>query len=329
MRAAATASVVLTFVLAACNGTSLTDIGTTGTTGSTGTNGQTPAVTGPGLSWRAVTPPAGGTGWYGVAFGNGIYSVVGSGIRGASYTGNSWTASLFTTTPYYFASSLVFANGTFMAPTGLNVTSSTTGLSWSAVTLTNAQAVRALTYGAGKWVGVDDRFLTEDRLAFYTSSNNGVSWQQTVTTIGYAQPTGIAHGNGVFVAVGYGGLVATSPDGTSWTRRSFNATSTDFGVQNVVFANNVFLAPTNSGVVFKSSDGVTWTRIKVTVNALYAATYGGGVYVVVGNASAIWSSTDATVWTQRTFPGPYTVFRAVAYSSGQFVAVGSTFAVSP
>ncbi len=305
--------------------------GCTGT-GTTSPGGTTTPQTGPGISWRSVAVPSGGTGWTGVAFGNGIYAAVGSGVRGASYTGSQWTSAAYTLTPYYFACCLVFANGIFMATDQLNVTTSGNGLAWSSVAMSGTQGLAGLAYGNGKWVAVDDRFFTEDRLAFYTSSSNGASWQQVLTNFAYQQPTGVAFGNGVFVAVGYGGLVVTSPDGATWTRQSFNSSS-DLGVVNVVFANNLFLAVTNTGAVFKSSDGVSWSKMHVSAGALWAGTYGSGMYVVVGDGAAVYSSPDATTWTQRTMPGVSIgsgSFSSITYNgNGQFVAVGQTFAVSP
>jgi hypothetical protein len=298
-------------------------------TGTTSPGGTTTPQSGPGISWRSVAVPSGGTGWTSVAFGNGIYAAVGTGVRGASYTGSLWTSAAFTTTPYYTAHYLVFANGIFMATDQLNVTISGNGLSWSSVAMSGTQGLAGLAYGNGKWVVVDDRFFTEDRLAFYTSSSNGASWQQVLTNFAYQQPTGVAFGNGVFVAVGYGGLVVTSPDGATWTLQSFNSSS-DLGVVNVVFANNLFLAVTNTGAVFKSSDGVSWSKMHVSAGALWAGTYGSGMYVVVGDFASVYSSPDATTWTPRTMSGSIGGFSSITYNgNGQFMVVGQTFGVSP
>lgn len=302
--------------------------------GSSGNGSGSSGATGPGLSWRAVSQPF-STYWRSVAYGNGTFIAVGDFHKAYSADGTSWTSYNYTSTSLYEGDNLMFANGIFMSVTGTYVQTTTGGTTWSVVNIAGAQATNGaqnlagLTYGNSRWVAVDDRFLTEDRLAFFTSTDNGAHWTQTITGIGYQQPTGIAFGNGVYVAVGYGGLVATSPDGTAWTKRSFG-NSSDFGVLNVQFLNTAFYAVTNAGGIFRSSDGISWTHIQVGVNALASVAYGSGVYVAVGSASALASSPDGISWTQRTWPGVHNNFESVTFGNGAFVGVGdSAFGISP
>ena len=80
-----------------------------------------------------------------------------------------------------------------------------------------------------------------------------------MTTIPYSQPASIAYGNGTFVAVGYGSLVATSADGSHWSQQSLGANDGLFGV---TFGGGAFVAVSTVGTAYKSTDGKTWTQAR-------------------------------------------------------------------
>ena len=289
--------------------------------GSTGT-----PLTGPGATWTSVPAATGTSSWYGVAYGNSIWVAVGQGFRASSATGASWTSAA---APSSFSSlrAVRFANGMFVAASQLGVSTSSTGTAWtnislaSPTTFTNAdaQALTGITYGNGTWVVADNRFLTTDVLAFFVSTTNGAGWTQVLTTVPYSQPTAVAFGNGVFVVVGYGGLVATSTNTSTWTLRSLGSVS-DLGLQDVTYAGGLFVAVSNTGKAYRSADGITWTKVTAAPGALYGITYGNGVFVATGNG--IFTSPDAVTWTSRTWSLP-SAFEDVAFGNATFVTVGS------
>lgn len=94
----------------------------------------------------------------------------------------------------------------------------------------------------------------------------------------------VTYADGVYVAVGYGGVLTTSRDRVGWT------------AQPLV---------TDSGVAEP---------------CLYAVTHGNGLFVAVG--TYIWTSPDGVTWTHR--PCPVQEFGGVAYGNGRFVAGGGT-----
>src|SRR5262249_60484850 len=61
---------------------------------------------------------------------------------------------------------------------------------------------------------------------------------------------------GRFVAVGLGGRIAVSPDGTSW---SSQVDPPMHGFSDVIFANGRFVAVGDNGYVLTSPDGLSWT----------------------------------------------------------------------
>lgn len=87
----------------------------------------------------------------------------------------------------------------------------------------------------------------------------GTTW--TLRNIG-STVSGIAFGNGMFVAVGPNGAVWTSQNGLAWTAR---ASGTNDDLLGVTFANGLFVAVGGFGIgdgfarIMSSPDGIGWT----------------------------------------------------------------------
>jgi hypothetical protein len=139
----------------------------------------------------------------------------------------------------------------------------------------------------------------------------------------------VAHGNGLYVAVGSGGTIASSPDGLVWTVRRM---TDSFSVLNgVAFAEGRFVAVgmgavtrVGAALILTSPDGITWTAndsLAATVAAqLTDVTYGAGTWVVTGfGGTRLLTSPDAATWTSRTVPGIGSPSRVV-FGGGRFVA---------
>jgi len=75
----------------------------------------------------------------------------------------------------------------------------------------------------------------------------------------------------MFVTVGDSGTILTSPDGTSWTKRTSGTSEYLFGV---TYGNGLFVTVGNSGTIFTSTDGTSWTkRTSGTSKYLRGVTY--------------------------------------------------------
>ena len=133
------------------------------------------------------------------------------------------------------------------------------------------------------------------------------------------QLTGVDYGNGTFVLATYFGgttavpavtpVVFTSPDGTTWTRRSLPGNGRTAAPR---FLNGKFLlgvqpdGPGN-GAILSSTDGATWTSsgaISSNLNAPSTFAFGNGIYAgsvssPVPGANQIVTSTDGVTWTPR------------------------------
>ena len=142
----------------------------------------------------------------------------------------------------------------------------------------------------------------------YNVNSDPVSRVSPVWTLRTAASAGTAwnsvvYGNGLFVAVGNGGIINTSPDGITWTARTCPGT---FDIKKVAFGKGVFVAVgTATGLVTKpiirSTDGITWSFVAGSASGsftsvVYAGSYPGtggyDVWMAVGNGR--WSaSTDS------------------------------------
>ncbi len=71
-----------------------------------------------------------------------------------------------------------------------------------------------------------------------------------------ADLTGVTYGNGKFVAVGGGGEIWISTNGTAWALSG--ATSSPY-LRCVTWGNGLYVAAGNGGGVFTSTDGYQWT----------------------------------------------------------------------
>ena len=123
----------------------------------------------------------------------------------------------------------------------------------------------------------------------------------------------VAWGGGRFVAVGFSGSIATSPDGQQWTRADtpdrtpWLSAAYGAGVGWVVVGGDQHVAT--------SPDGLTWT-VQPTLQGNPGATqiaYGNGVFVAAGNGAS-WVSTDGRTWTAMTAQ-----LHSIAFGNGVFV----------
>jgi hypothetical protein len=159
------------------------------------------------------------------------------------------------------------------------------------------------------------------------TSPDGVTWTTQTLGTGYSL-NGVTYGNGNFVAVGDYGIILTSTDGVNWTRQTSGTNSELYGV---TYGNGLFVAVGGWGTILTSPDGVSWTaQTSGTGNWLYGVTYGNGTFVAVGYSGTILTSPDGVSWTPQA-SGTGNWLYGVTYGNGTFVAVGNvgTILTSP
>ncbi|PPL00412.1 MBG domain-containing protein [Parapedobacter indicus] len=135
----------------------------------------------------------------------------------------------------------------------------------------------------------------------------------------------VAYGNGLFVAVAYGGTnrVMTSPDGVNWTARTVPESN---AWQDITFGDGKFVAVAQDGTnrVMTSTDGVNWDAHPASEDRTWrSVTYGNGKFVAVafegGEGNHVMVSENGTDWTSVLAHKGY--WLSVTYGAGQFVAV--------
>ena len=177
------------------------------------------------------------------------------------------------------------------------------------------------------------------------------------TTVEATSIAGSAYANSTFVIVGDTGLVATSTDGITWTKRTTPlGNAVDYCFRDVAYGLSKFVAVSSDsaknahsegssntvgGRIITSADGVTWGA------AVFTNTYfrpmgvalgvkdgspammavGTGKLTTTGTGSAV-ISTDGTTWTEvaefTTFANSSVQLKplSVAYGNGKWVVVG-------
>ena len=149
--------------------------------------------------------------------------------------------------------------------------------------------------------------------------------------------SGVAYGNGKFVAVNQSGMAATSSDGVAWTVNPAGVTGGQ-ALQSITFSatHGRFFAGANGGpagaqsLIYSSADGITWTSQAsgTTFNVLRIAC--AGVICVAATSSAtptILTSTNQAAWTSA-FPaagyGSTFFVQSIIYSGTKWIAVGGS-----
>lgn len=184
--------------------------------------------------------------------------------------------------------------------------------SWAVIETNNWQQVQAAfpvsaegiafggdyeTTATGVVVGV----LTGGQPLIYRTTDYGRTWTVVSTALTSAL-YGVVYGSSgnLFIAVGQGGLIVTSPAGDVWTTRTSGTTNQ---LNKICFGPIPVVAVGNSGTIVTSSDLVTWTvRTSGTTQHLRSVTWINSLslYIAVGDNGTIVTSPDGSTWTVRT-----------------------------
>jgi hypothetical protein len=137
----------------------------------------------------------------------------------------------------------------------------------------------------------------------------------------------IIYNNGLYVAVGDGGSIATSTNATSWTNRTsgFGTGYQTSTINGVAFGEGLYVAVGEAGKLATSPDAITWTlrTSAFNDNEINSVTYGNGLFVAGGEAGYLTTSTDGISWTKHYagFGSQFNIY-SVIYGDGLYVAVG-------
>lgn len=128
----------------------------------------------------------------------------------------------------------------------------------------------------------------------------GVVWTQAGAVPVSGDLQGIAASEDLFVAVGAGGSILTSPDGNGWTRRS---SPTSRYLSSVAKTPSGWVAAGDLGTMIRSPDGISWSPVASGVtNWVYSVRHFDSLHVAVGESGLILTSADGGNWVRRSSP---------------------------
>lgn len=256
---------------------------------------------------------------FSVAFGNGIFTAVGTeGSIFSSKNAVDWTTRSVGSNNPSTITSVAFGANLFVASYySYGIITSPDGITWSIANPVGPQYVLGLCY-------YNSRFVAVGYYGTLSTSSDGTTWTNRSSATS-SELTSVAGGNNMLVAVGQGGAIVTSTDGITWTTLNLGINSY---LSSVIFANNQFMIVGSNGTILTSSNGISWTiGNSGTTATLYAVTHGGGLWVAVGGSGfdpgVIFTSPDGVTWTDHS-PSVSGILSAVAYGDNQFVAVGNS-----
>jgi len=163
------------------------------------------------------------------------------------------------------------------------------------------------------------------------TSTDGYSWTNPAYT-GSPPYRDIVFGNSQFVAVGTFGIIATSPDGLAWTKRSDCGLFCLDDLFSIAWSGSGYAAVGENGMVFTSSDGTSWTSRATPLGAststvLRRVASSGTVFVASGHVATtikgaiIYSTNGGVTWTSATItPTTGYEFDNVAWDGSRFLA---------
>ncbi|PKN58339.1 MAG: hypothetical protein CVU56_06165 [Deltaproteobacteria bacterium HGW-Deltaproteobacteria-14] len=239
-----------------------------------------------GQAWQTVLSPTGhalrGVIWDGVQY----VAVGDAGTVLTSTLGDQWLVRDAAATATSAAlSGVAYADGTYVAvgDGGTILRSTTQAVGWQEQTSGTSAALLAVTRGPARFVAVGAAGTA-------LSSADGAAWEAADPGTDY-DLAAVAYWTGFFVAGGNIGLY-TSPDGAApWTQRTVDGA---VGVVVTGFGGGPYqlLAVTHTGDVLASPNGLDWSfeGDRLTSAVLHGVAYGGGRWVVVGQAGALFTS---------------------------------------
>lgn len=291
-----------------------------------------------------------------VTYGAGKFVALGSGGRiYASTDGTTWN--LAAVLPQSVAY-LTFGGDKFVAAGGTALFVSSDGANWTERFTATTYSIRSLQYTEAGFLAA--LATTGGR---YLISVNGEIWaEKALGSTAGAPPNSLTFGGGRYVMVGVGSdTLVTSDNGTFGTRigsglssdfiaaavsdtllvaigtGSSSATISAAGVvsspgatfnvptnaTDVANGAGVFVVVGGAGRIATSSDGVSWqTRASGVTADLLGVCFGSNQFLAVGAAGTMLASSDGITWASRT-SGVAQALTKVAFGAGTYVAVGA------
>lgn len=252
-----------------------------------------------------------------VAFGNGLFVIVGQDGGATSPDGVVWTRFTMPGSSRLWEH-VAYGNGVFVASSlAGEMAVSADGITWTRHTA--PAGGRGIAFGEGL-------FVTVDYGTTMATSPDGITWTSHPISASAEYWDTVVYGGGIFVAIAGGispsDVAATSTDGITWTPQTLPSSKQWFAA---TYGNGLFAVVANyaaTSIIITSSDGVNWTERNLPVSGYWSGiAYGDGLFIAVAGGSASTSaaiSIDGITWTLETLPS-VSNWRGLCYGNGMFV----------
>lgn len=112
-----------------------------------------------------------------------------------------------------------------------------------------------------------------------TVLNAQINWEKKLLQMNNSLFRDIAYGSGIYVAVGPGGIIMTSPDAIVWNS---HLSGKSWNINRIIYTANGFIAVSEEGGVLSSIDGKTWSNRTTGTYGLKSVAFGSNRYIAVG-----------------------------------------------
>lgn len=282
-----------------------------------------------------------GATWTRSTIGTNVSSVVSTGSRliAVGHTtrafstnqGTTWTTGSDTT--LYYPNALTWDATSAKAIAvgdGGTIASSSDGVTWTKLAPqlpASASLNDAFTTVAANTTGT--LVAANNQGYLYASTNGGTTWTPNAVPGSRMNALAWDSAHSVFIAVGEDGVIQTSANGTAWT--SSSSPFTGEVLYGVAASGGTVVAVGDdggqNGIIHVSTDGGSnWSTIVPGFfqPVLRTVIRGGALWVAMGDAGTVFTSTNGLAWTQRLLGlnAEPLDFRSVAHNGSLFVAVG-------
>lgn len=197
---------------------------------------------------------------------------------------------------------LAYASGRFVA-VGSNATivTSTDGIDWVRVAAPAGHSYGALASDGAHFMAVGSRYIegSAQPQACMAYSADGLAWSDVTPVTAIPELYGIVRGDNCYIAVGKGGCIARSTDGSAW---SLVASPVTTDLLAVGFGAGRFVAGGLNGKLVTSTDGITWADVSPSAYALFGGiVYREGQWLATGIWEH-WTSANGTSWSLASEP---------------------------
>jgi len=95
-------------------------------------------------------------------------------------------------------------------------------------------------------------------------------------------------------------------------------------IRGAAYGDSLYVAVGSAGTITTSTDGVSWTSRTSGFGAsiIWGVGFGNGIYIAVGDSGKLHTSADGITWTSRTSGFGTSGIEKVTYGGGVYVAVG-------